>query len=201
MRASAFVLGYHGCDEEVGEKILRGQAHLLPSKKKYDWLGGGIYFWENSPQRALHWAQFIKSRPDLFDSRIAKPFVLGAIIDLGFCLDLTDAKSLSLLKEAHGVMEKTFAAAGVPMPKNRSGSGMVDEDLALRNLDCAVVNYLHELREIQALPAFDSVRGAFWEGRPLYPQARIMEKTHIQLCVRHHKSIIGYFRPIPDVED
>jgi hypothetical protein len=64
-------------------------------------------------------------------------------------------------------------------------------------LDCAVINYVHALREgDKRLPPFESVRGAFSEGQPLYDGARIMAKTHIQICVRHSASIRGYFRPI-----
>lgn len=67
-----------------------------------------------------------------------------------------------------------------------------------RHLDCAVINYAHEVRRKEKMPGFDSVRGAFFEGKPLYEGARIMEKTHIQLCVRNPDSILGYFRPVPD---
>jgi hypothetical protein len=37
-RASAFVLGYHGCDKAVGEKVLANQEHLRSSDNNYDWL-------------------------------------------------------------------------------------------------------------------------------------------------------------------
>jgi hypothetical protein len=72
-----------------------------------------------------------------------------------------------------------------------------DEDLLKRKLDCAVINYVHAMREDEAeLKPFDSVRGPFVEGQQLYPGAKIMAGTHIQICVRHHASIRGYFRPI-----
>src|SRR5437667_162610 len=58
MRSTALVLGYHGCDREVGERILGGGGHLQPSENDYDWLGSGIYFWEDTPSRALEWAEF-----------------------------------------------------------------------------------------------------------------------------------------------
>ena len=59
MYASAFVLGFHGCDESVGEKILAGKEQLKTSVNEYDWLGEVIYgLWENSPRRALDWAEF-----------------------------------------------------------------------------------------------------------------------------------------------
>ena len=82
----SFVLGFHGCEERIGEKILSGkEPHLLPSEKKYDWLGHGIYFWEGNPSRALAWAEQRKA-----EKKIKNPFVLGAIIDLRHCLDLFD---------------------------------------------------------------------------------------------------------------
>jgi len=44
MRQTGWVLGYHGCDEELGEAVLRAEEVLLPSTNDYDWLGEGIYF-------------------------------------------------------------------------------------------------------------------------------------------------------------
>lgn len=196
MYASAFVLGFHGCDKSVGEKILAGDGHLTPSAKDYDWLGHGIYFWENSPERAKQWAEFLAGQSARSVNRITTPFVLGAIIDLGNCLDLTEAASLQFVRRGYDEMKATFDAIGLAMPKNEPGA-KGDTDLLKRKLDCAVINYVHNMREDAAeLKPFDSVRGAFLEGQPLYEGARIMAQTHIQLCVRHHASIRGYFRPI-----
>jgi hypothetical protein len=51
------VLGFHGCDRDAAEEVLSGQrSHLVHSSNEYDWLGGGIYFWERDPWRALSWA-------------------------------------------------------------------------------------------------------------------------------------------------
>jgi hypothetical protein len=72
-----------------------------------------------------------------------------------------------------------------------------DIDLVRRHLDCAVVNFVHLLREWERLDPFDTVRGVFTEGGELYPGAKIMAKTHVQVCVRDpKKSIKGYFRPL-----
>ena len=68
-RASAFVLGYHGCTRAVGEKILAGKEHLKASENDYDWLGTGIYFWENSAQRALEWARLVRENPQTFANK------------------------------------------------------------------------------------------------------------------------------------
>ena len=93
MFATSFLLAYHGCEKKVGEAILAGDDHVARSENVYDWLGHGAYFWENSPQRALAWAEFLKKHPPARDRKIREPFVIGAVIDLGNCLDLTDAAS------------------------------------------------------------------------------------------------------------
>lgn len=40
---ASFVLGYHGCEQEVGEQILCFDPFRL-SANDYDWLGSGVYF-------------------------------------------------------------------------------------------------------------------------------------------------------------
>ena len=65
-----------------------------------------------------------------------------------------------------------------------------------RSLDCAVLNFVHLMREQQNEAAFDSVRAAFIEGPPLYENAGFHELTHVQICVRRPQQIVGYFRPI-----
>lgn len=52
-KSSNFVLGFHGCDESVAEKLLcTNYPDFKPSENDYDWLGSGMYFWENDPCRA-----------------------------------------------------------------------------------------------------------------------------------------------------
>ena len=47
-RRSNLVIGFHGCDQSVVEKVIAGKTELLASTNDYDWLGSGIYFWENN---------------------------------------------------------------------------------------------------------------------------------------------------------
>ena len=195
MYASAFVLGFHGCDRYVGEKILRGEEHISQSGNAHDWLGEGAYFWENNPRRAIEWAEFIKAHPTWYAKRVEQPFAIGAIIDLGHCLDLTEANSLSILQSGFNEMKERFSVAGIPIPANEKGNSH-DEDLVKRKRDCAAINFLHMLREAQRLSPYNTVRGAFSEGAPLYEGAGIMAKTHVQIAVRSPSSIRGYFRPI-----
>ena len=76
-RLSHLVFGFHGCDRSTYEKVISGAEDLSPSRNNYDWLGGGVYFWEQNLDRAEQWAQELKER-----GKIDEPAVIGAVIDL-----------------------------------------------------------------------------------------------------------------------
>ena len=187
--AAGLTLGYHGCDASVGEAILSSEnSHLTPSENAYDWLGSGIYFWEGNPRRAYEFAQEraqggLNSRGD-----IATPFVVGAILNLRHNLNLADSAALYQVSGVYNALEKTANRKGQLLPKNGAG-------LRARNLDCFVFNSLHRWRQASGLPAYDSVRGLFWEGEELYPGAGMREADHVQICVRSPQCVLGYFRP------
>ncbi len=188
----SFILGFHGCDLSVGERILSGKEfHLKPSERAYDWLGHGIYFWEGNPGRAREWATLRKR-----EGRIATPFVLGAIIDLRHCLDLFDRNAMREVVRAHEALVSIAGHAGQPLPSNVGAS----PDKAGRKLDCMVLNTLHELRLEGGMSPYDSVRGPFLEGQPIYEGAGFRSHSHIQICLRHTGCIKGYFRPIRSFE-
>lgn len=191
-RASAFVLGYHGCEKVLGKRVVAGEMPLRASENDYDWLGGGIYFWENSARRALDWAKFAKQNPRFTRSRITEPSVIGAIIDLGSCLDLLEAESIAVVADGFRGLRASCAAAGLTLPENKEVGG----ELIIRRLDNAVIDYIHASREQQNEWAFDTVRAPFIEGPPLYENAGFHERTHVQICVRNPAQIIGYFRPL-----
>lgn len=197
-RLPGLVLGFHGCDASVGEKILRGEAkHLTHSENSYDWLGSGIYFWENDPQRALEFARKGHAKHKATKGHIAKPFVLGAVIDLGFCLNLLDRVALEELKEAHLTLLASYRTSTAPMPVNKG------EGFGARFLDRAVVETLHEARAFLdaidgGFPPYESVRAAFPEGERLYDGAGFQAENHIQIAILNVACIKGYFRPISE---
>jgi hypothetical protein len=191
---SSFVLGFHGCDRSTGLSVLVGKKeHLHASANSYDWLGSGIYFWENDPARAMAWAKERHSRP-AGRSRVRQPAILGAVIELGRCLDLLDAQNFDLVRDAYAGLKTFMKASGTPMPENHALPGRRDK--CLRNLDCSVINYIHEMQKAQGRPPFDTVRAAFFEGKPLYEGGNFYDKNHIQICVCNRNCIKGYFRPI-----
>ena len=191
-------VGYHGCDRSVGERVLLGQEELTPKTNPWDWLGTGLYFWEGSPRRALAFAEE-KKRRGWGEHPIKEPYVIGAYINIGNCFDLTDIEAVREIPTHHALLLKTLRAAGKPIPVNKSPRGEDHHDLVLRNLDCLVMNFT--MREFDSRAAqgstcyYQTVRGVFVGGDPVYEGARIYEKTHVQVAVRDPSCIIGYFRP------
>lgn len=186
---TGLILGFHGTDESIVNDVLNGKSDLKKRDNVYDWLGHGIYFWDNSPSRAMDWAIDLSKRKG---SKIKKPAVIGAILDLGYCLDLLDYKNLEFIKFGYSMLERTLSASKTPMPQNKGDDG----DLTLRELDCAAIQSLHKSISDDNEKEFDSVRGVFWEGKKLYPNAGFREKNHIQICVRNIDCIKGYFLPL-----
>jgi hypothetical protein len=186
MVSRSFVLGYHGCDAAVARKITSGDDQLIISNNKYDWLGSGQYFWEDSYSRAVRWANDEVAKKG---GKVKKAAVLGAIIDLGNCLNLIDSEHLDLVKAAHTAYLEICHASGETPAKNKG------KDMRERYLDRAVFETLHQLRVQDGKPAFDTVRAFFVEGQELYDTAGLRSLDHIQVCVRNPRSIIGYFLP------
>lgn len=148
------ITGFHGCDETVRRRVASGVITLKPSINVYDWLGHGIYFWENNYRRAIDFATELKFRKER-KSKIRRPSAIGALLDLGYCLDLLDASHIELVKESYEWILESSELLNFIIPANRCISG--SKDLLLRNLDCAVIQNLHMYRKLNNLQPFDSV--------------------------------------------
>ena len=177
------VIAYHGCDQAVADAAFRG-GKLNQSANDYDWLGNGIYFWEHGPARALEWAQFMKQR-----KKVHNPAVVGALIQLGHCFDLLDVRFTELLRGMFLDFKATLEAEGNVEPANDPAS-------KFHRLDCAFLNWAIPIVERGSGVRFQTVRGVFIEGEPLYPSAQIFMHSHIQIAVRDPAAIVGFFHPV-----
>jgi len=188
----AWVLGFHGCDRQIGMDALTNRNPLKASNNHHDWLGNGIYFWEGSPRRALEWAQAEHRRKP---AKVPVPFVVGAIIDLGMCLNLTDRQACEEITAAFEPCRKLYEAQGVPLPENKG-----PRDKLFRYRDRAVIEFMHNMRAQAELPDYHTVRSPFLEGALLYDGAGFHDQTHIQIAVRDPACIKGYFMPLDDID-
>ena len=179
------ILGFHGCSNDVYRKVIVEGEQLNKSNNSYDWLGNGIYFWEQNYVRAKEWANHRYGDDGA---------VIGAVLDLGNCLNLTDSSSSEVLKRGYELLVYRCETTGNDLPVNRPSKKT--KDVLLRDLDCAVIQQIHDYNSENNEPMFDSVRGIFTEGGPVFPGAEFQLKTHVQICICNPNCIKGYFTPL-----
>lgn len=185
MPRERIVIGYHGCDATTAAKLLAGQP-FVASNNDYDWLGGGVYFWEYGPDRALRFAQTQVAR-----GRVTTPAYVGAVLRLGQCFDLLDTRFTNDLAAYYPLWKKLLRRnKGTKLPENEGRAPYFMK----RKLDCAVINaYLDDLA-YDGLP-YDTVRGCFLEGKRVFPRSGIYQEAHVQIAVRTPACIEHVFDP------
>jgi hypothetical protein len=157
------------------ERLVSGED-FEPSDDDDEWFGRGIYFWEHAFKQAWWWARGHKRHP--------RPAVIGAVIRLGNCFDLIDPGNVDVLRDFHDAMVAELRAGGIKPPLNvRTG----------RRLNCALFNYVYRYCERTEQP-IDTARAVYVptsRRKRVVPGSWISEETHIQVCVRNPRSILG----------
>jgi hypothetical protein len=190
------IIAYHGCDFEVGAKVVNGEiAHLAPSNNPYDWLGDGIYFFEEDLRRAQYFSIAAAAAPEkhLSAKPIIVPSAIGAVLKLGNCLDLSKQSGIDEFRQAYNDLESGKGPEQVLPVNKQSGPG--DEEGILHNLDRAVINFIHGQRIKEGKLPYDTVRGFFFQGKPVFSTSAIAQLSHVQIAVRNTSCIFGYFHP------
>ncbi len=194
------LIGFHGCDKSRQQDLLVNAASMPVSEKPFDWLGHGMYFWENNAERALDWAKSKQAK-----GGIKEAAVIGAVIDLGHCCDLLDSAFIKMVAVYYELMTLELKAVGKSLPINRDAKTDIHGDKLLRDLDCATLEFMHEQIRTQykkditenkysSYKIFDSVRGVFPEGGPAFSGSGFWAKSHIQICIRNANCIKGFFQ-------
>ncbi|WP_160713708.1 hypothetical protein [Chitinophaga solisilvae] len=201
---SNLVVGYHGCDLQTFQALLLNPDNVRLSRKPYNWLGNGVYFWENDPKRALMWAQEKQKR-----GLIKEPCVIGAVLNLQHCLDLMDSRFITMFATYCKMFASENINAKIPIAQNKNPEGMPGNDKVLRKFDYSLIEYMHKMLDIQQkaqiahytfsnIRTFDSARAAFMEGEPVIKGSSFYDKTHVQICIRNTECIKGFFKPRED---
>src|SRR5438046_8247688 len=116
------VNGYHGTTSDAAVSILRDGFRI--SRNEYDWLGDGVYFFQDAPARAREWAR------DRWGDQAA---VVGARIRLEDCMDLLDIRWAPILHEVYDGYLTQLKRTRSPAPRQTSGAHRLDRE---------VINYL-----------------------------------------------------------
>lgn len=163
MDTSTTAIGYHGTSTGAVRGILR--SGFLVDERRFHWLGRGVYFWQDAPQRARLWAE----------SRFgAEAAVLKATISLQHCIDLLDVKWVAGLSNAYDELVTRSGAIGQALPEQGTGAHW---------LDFEVLEFFVGMLTDMGFRVC-SVRCAFTEGAPVYPGSAIASLAHVQIAVR-----------------
>lgn len=177
VRPAGTVIGYHGTSISAANDILDEGFRI--SENQYDWLGDGVYFFQEAPQRAWDWA---------LEWHRNEAAVVGAEISTAECINLLDTEWNSFMANAYNSYLSFINQLGDQVPEQSGGNHRLDRE---------VINYavgvLEDLGHNVAC-----VRAPFAEGRPVYPNSAILDLTHVQIAVRHPRRCLNDIWLEPD---
>jgi hypothetical protein len=181
------VHGYHGTTVEKAEVICR--EGFRDSTNDYDWLGKGIYFWQDAPELALIWARRRHRNSDL------AVIYAEIMMNIDLTIDLFDSNPDNGYIQAFRDSYKRFRDLISTMPRTEQQGLFHRLDKLM--IDFAVDNLIpstHSGKKIQV------VRSVFIHGEPLFPPFEQNEKSalhdmsHVQIAVRDHNVIRSHYR-------
>lgn len=179
-----------------GRPRVRPPGHFEPWPKPLRLARRGMYFFEGDIDRALVFAKNSHENPEKMYTRkaIGTPAVVGAILCIKHCLDMTTQRGIRSFGEALESMTQSFTRAGMAMPTNEPAHPG-DRDILLRNLDASVFNLIRQARFDTGMEPIQAVRGAFYQGEELAPRSGFRKNSHIQLALRDPTCAVGWFLP------
>jgi hypothetical protein len=143
----------------------------------WDWLGDGVYFFQDAPMRAWEWAR---------ERYPSEPAVIEASIWLGNCMDLLDVPWMRVIAEAYELYQAQRAAAGQPPLSQDPMTGN-------HRLDRRVFNYVVTLLSQQG-QEIKTVRAVFQEGSPVFERSALFDRSHVQIAVRDNTDIAAFWQ-------
>ena len=182
------VRAYHGTTYTAALAVLSGQSPFHPSTKPDDWLGHGIYFFEESLALAVDWAfgrVARNARQGLFDS----PVVIAADIDLSHCLDLCSADHVANLRHIYQALPRPVRAQHAPILHTAAGHPVTVGDLPMsaaawtfNSTDTTAIDALVRDLKQNGTP-ITSKRAAFVDGTQLYTNSYLFDRSQVQIAV------------------
>jgi hypothetical protein len=181
------ITGYHGTSRTNANRILAKLDSFKPSANDGDWLGYGVYFWEDAPVRAKIWAQHRFPLEPIE--------VLSASVDLTFSLDLFDVTTHRELRRAYVDFVDFEYRSGLrttqPELRVEVGRAFTSDD---RTSNPLLRKPVHNYRDrafidwyISVLKArkynVTSVRGVFLSGHAVCRDSYLFDWSHSQISV------------------
>ncbi|MDD5036917.1 MAG: hypothetical protein PHE55_19500 [Methylococcaceae bacterium] len=155
----SLVKAYHAGELEEIDCLISQGFGIRYSSSQGNWLGEGVYFWENDPVRAEEW-QIQRNKGAILECEIDTSFLLNLLVKNEHTAEFYDragqiANNLSL--------------------RNQKNAQKFD-------LDNQVFKKIQETFS-QPDRGLCGVRMAFYLGQSITPDGNIYENQHIQICL------------------
>jgi hypothetical protein len=73
----------------------------------------------------MDWARHLQKVRKGKQNEIIEPYSVGAVIDLGYCLDLVSATGIEFVKDAYTNFKEYMEESGGEMPQNKGGTDLL----------------------------------------------------------------------------
>ena len=183
------VYGFHGNTRSRIERTIR--ENFVREGQSGDWLGAGLYFWQDAPNRAWDWAKNIARRDSL-----AKPTEEMEEYQVMVVRLQTNDHWIDLIEQSswttrfHRAANAMVVGGWLPNQPNAIDPGNLQRPM-LHKRDYAIIELAINLAFADHI-AVDAVRCAFVEGTPVFENSAIFDKTHVQITVRNPDVIVEY---------
>jgi hypothetical protein len=184
---------YHGTTVELAKRIF-DQRKFKVSRNTYDWLGPGVYFYQDSPLKALAWAQRYAVEECAKGTAAA---VIAVDIDLSSSFDIFRPENHEILVEVHrqtkaNPTELQNVKQHRPVLRREDGerfhlfnSQPLGHDRLMGNnfVDAKTVSRAIQIVTDKRQVAYNCARYFFWEGKELYSGSYFFDHSNLQLCI------------------
>jgi hypothetical protein len=166
------VWGYHGTSAERAGAIMQNGFKL--SRNDYDWLGSGVYFWQDAPLRAWDWAKKNHEHPAVIRSSI--------VMEEEKSIDLLDIGWFEILSEQYSkfVEYLKYEKRSLPPQPITSKRHLLDREF---------LDYVCETLGKAGSDQIHVIRAAFTEGNPIFNNSAIFNLSHVQIAVKNTQII------------
>lgn len=176
------VSGYHGYLEDRFDAYDSKNYHL--STHNGNWLGTGLYFFQDAPLYARGWAKFLARKSITSEKKRLQFRVIKASVNLDSCLCFCGKPAQSFFLRIRRMYDSFL---------NKMGWSIENQE-AYHYLDNSIVETICQLASDLGFEV-KSVRGAFPSGKDLSYTGLLKDMTHIQFTLR-----AGCFNLIKDIE-
>ena len=180
------IRGFHATSRESAKGIF--SEGFKPSNNDHDWLGPGIYFFQDTIEGTRNWAKNERKGGPITDLEI-----IGADIEYAGFVDLVEFGWGDVLTSYYEMLKKRHSKEFLEVSKKQKPYIPGESSNLAHPLDCYVIRYAVGVLNKKRDEKVKAVRGVFLEGEPLYDGSHLLSRTHIQIAVIDATAIVDYW--------